>query len=186
MGIACQLIKDENEKKKKKGFLCFCKPLDDNPKLIIEKQGISVEGSKKQHWVPVFESDIMEGNESPEYDGIEINMFKLCQNNKTRPLRFTLVSEQSDGRQPFVYGHCELSVKEIEANINKQKFNRVLIRSERGKAKLGANFVFKEFEIVEQSSFIDYLKAGWYINTRIAIDFTASNGSLHHIDPTGC
>ena len=56
---------------------------------------------------------------APEYGGIEINMFKLCQNNKTKPLRFTLVSEQNDGRQPFVYGHCEISVKEIEANITK-------------------------------------------------------------------
>ena len=59
------------------------------------------------------------------------------------------------------------------------------MRSERGRPKLAGNFVFKEFEIVEQSSFIDYLKAGWYINTRIAIDFTASNGALHDIDPTG-
>ena len=94
---------------------------------------------------------------APEYEGIEINMFTLCQNNKTKPLRFTLVSEQRDGRQPFVYGHCYISVKEIEANITKQKFHRAFIRNERGKAKMAATFEFKEFEIVEQSSFIDYL-----------------------------
>ena len=59
---------------------------------------MAVEGSNKQVWVPVYESDVMEGNYSPEYTGIELNMFKLCQNNKTKPLRFTLVSEQGLGR----------------------------------------------------------------------------------------
>ena len=31
-------------------------------------------------------------------------------------------------------------------------------------------------------SFVDYLKACWYINMTVAIDFTASNGELHHLD----
>lgn len=39
------------------------------------------------------------------------------------------------------------------------------------------------FEIVQQPSFVDYLKAGWYINMTVAIDFTASNGDLHELRP---
>ena len=48
---------------------------------------------------------------------------------------------------------------------------------------MGGSIIFKNFEIAEQPSFVDYLKAGWYINMTVAIDFTASNGKLHYLDP---
>lgn len=42
---------------------------------------------------------------------------------------------------------------------------------------------FGQFDVVKQPNFVDYLKNGWYINMTVAIDFTASNGVLHHVDP---
>ena len=38
---------------------------------------------------------------------------------------------------------------------------------------------------MEQDSFIDFLKSGWDINLACAIDFTASNRTLHDIDENG-
>lgn len=36
---------------------------------------------------------------------------------------------------------------------------------------------FKEFQMVEVPSFVDYLRGGWQISLAVAIDFTASNGN---------
>ena len=55
--------------------------------------------------------------------------------------------------------------------------------NERAKPKVAGTIKFLDFDIVSQPSFIDYLKAGWYINMTVAIDFTASNGELHDLDP---
>ena len=36
--------------------------------------------------------------------------------------------------------------------------------------------------MVEQQSFIEFLKDGWFMNMSVAVDFTASNGTLHELD----
>jgi hypothetical protein len=33
-------------------------------------------------------------------------------------------------------------------------------------------------EVIPRPNFIDYLRSGWFINTSIGIDYTASNGEL--------
>ena len=62
MNIICKIT---DFKKDKKGFLCFCQPPEDNPKLVIERQGEALEGTNKIKWVQVYESDVMIGNYSP-------------------------------------------------------------------------------------------------------------------------
>jgi hypothetical protein len=50
---------------------------------------------------------------------------------------------------------------------------------------------FENVRAIEKPSFFDFLKQGWSLNLKCAIDFTASNGeisqpdSLHFIDPSG-
>ena len=49
---------------------------------------------------------------------------------------------------------------------------------------------FRQFELVERPSFVDYLRSGWQISLTLALDFTASNGnpsdrnSLHFLGTT--
>mmetsp|Transcript_27236 Transcript_27236/g.36400 ORF Transcript_27236/g.36400 Transcript_27236/m.36400 type:complete len:212 (+) Transcript_27236:172-807(+) len=54
MDIVCRIL--DKKKKDKKGFLCFCRPPEDNPFLVIEKQGPS-EGERRHNWVEVFRSE---------------------------------------------------------------------------------------------------------------------------------
>ena len=63
MDIVCRIVDFKN--KNKKGFLCFCKPPEDNPKLVIERQGEALEGTNKIKWVQVYESEVMIGNVNP-------------------------------------------------------------------------------------------------------------------------
>lgn len=40
---------------------------------------------------------------------------------------------------------------------------------------------FKDFQVIEKPSFVEYLKTGWYVNLSVGIDFTASNQNHHKI-----
>ena len=52
---------------------------------------------------------------------------------------------------------------------------------------LNTTLVVDNFEVKQQPSFIDYLRAGWEVSLTVAVDYTASNGepsqpnSLHYL-----
>ena len=58
-----------------------------------------------------------------------------------------------------------------------------------GAVKGQGSIHFKDFQLLEVPSFVDYLRGGWQISLAVAIDFTASNGnpldqrSLHFSGP---
>ena len=115
MDIMCRI--EDPKEKGKKGFLCFCKPPEDNPWLLIERQGPNDEKSGgKINWIKVWDSEEhrydYKSNLSPVFKKISIHMFKLCNQQITCPLRFSLYSRQANGSD-LLYGTCEISAKEI-------------------------------------------------------------------------
>jgi hypothetical protein len=75
-----------------------------------------------------------------------------------------------------LYGSFQTSVDQLKRNMGERKYE---LRDVRGFQWI---IEFPKFEIVEQQSFIEYLKDGWKMNMVVAIDFTASNGQLHFLD----
>ena len=82
-----------------------------------------------------------------------------------------------------MYGHCETSVKELRLDPVR---DRDIINEENRKGEKEVGIIkLNEFSTIEASSFVEYLKAGWYINLSVAIDFTASNKNHHQQLPNG-
>ena len=54
ISMQCRIIDKKN--KEKKGFLCFCKPPQDNPFLIIEKLGPQI--GSKNNWQRVLKTEV--------------------------------------------------------------------------------------------------------------------------------
>ena len=73
------------------------------------------------------------------------------------------------------------SVFDLENNYQQE---RELI-NEKAKVKVAGTISFLDFAIINQPSFVEYLKSGWFINLSVAIDFTASNGERHNVDLDG-
>ena len=144
MNIVCRIV--EPMKKEKQGFLCFCKPPIDNPWLRIERQGPQDDRDHgKINWMRVQDTDVYEGNLNPEFKKIHINMFKLCNSQRSCPLRFSLYSKQLNGKD-ILYGTCEVTCKELEKqNVDRE---RELI-NEKSKIRLAGTIQFSTFEIVE-------------------------------------
>lgn len=90
------------------------------------------------------------------------------------PLEFVFQSAV-DTENHVEYGSIVLSCDDILRNTNKVH-NLV-----NAKGRVSGTFVFNDFQIVDQPSFVDYLKSDWFINLCVAIDFTASNGEKHQL-----
>ena len=78
----------------------------------------------------------------PHFKKISINLFHLCNGNKSMTLRFSLFTKTDSGKS-LLYGHSEISPKEIEDKISK-KVERELI-NERAKPKVAGTIQFLEF-----------------------------------------
>ena len=107
-----------------------------------------------------------------------LNMDHLTLGNPEHRIKFSVFSKIDEWDEGSLYGSFITSVREIQNyGINKP---RELI-NEKAKLKLGGTIYFEDFECINQPSFVEYLKTGWFINLSVAIDFTASNGELHKL-----
>ena len=159
-----------------KGILCFCKGNSDHPYLTISRESQADDETHEQ-WIQVFESKINEETSKIFVDikKIKIKLQRLCNNNKKLPLKFALYNFINNEKR-LLYGLLETNIE----TILKQPGTVFDLVDPKG--KVSGNISFPQFEIVEQQSFIEFLKDGWFMNMSVAVDFTASNGLLHEID----
>lgn len=100
----------------------------------------------------------------------KIKMYQICNGNKSLPIKFEVFSLNSSGSEDL-YGEYITTIEKLSDN---SKNNNPLMFGN----KNGGNLRFEQFNIIELPNFMEYLRSGWAINMSIAIDFTASNGSI--------
>lgn len=87
-------------------------------------------------------------------------MKKMCDNKKNQKIAFS------------VFNKYDMEVNKVEASVNE------LLESNEFEGLDGSKLVFEQFEVYDRPSFMEYLKAGWKIEMRGAIDFTTANGKI--------
>ena len=141
----------------------------------------------KQHgkaWSLIYESKMVPDNLNPEWEPIAMDYSHFCDCNASTRVRFDCFDYDSDTSSELI-GICEMSAGEIHQGREYPFVNPHELTN--GKPKLTGYLTVKKFELVEEDSFIDYLRKGMNINLSIAIDYTTSNGlytdrsSLHCI-----
>lgn len=165
---------------KQKGILCFCKGHEDRPYLVISRES-QADDETKESWVQVFETRPDDDNPTLflEIKKIKIKLQRLCFGNRKLPLRFAFYSYINDEKR-LLYGFFDSTIEAIQKGLG-QTFDLL-----DNKGSSNGTISFPQFEVVEQQSFIEFLKDGWFMNMSVAVDFTASNGELHHLsdDPS--
>ena len=100
--------------------------------------------------------------------------------NMDHAIRFSVWSRVDDFKS-ILYGTYETTVSRLNDYARIGKIEWRDLQNEKAKVKVGGFIKIKEFQILEQPNFLEYLKSGWFINLSVAIDFTASNGDRHNI-----
>ena len=107
---------------------------------MIEKTG-----QPSTEWLRVHETEAQRGVLEPEFKRINIHLFRLCNSNRSAPLRFSLYSKQEGTDKHILYGSLEITAKELEVNPTKERE----LLNDNSKVKVAGTIVFSSFEIVE-------------------------------------
>jgi hypothetical protein len=130
---------------------------------------------------------------NPKYQTFNQKLVTLCNGDLDRNIRFELVDQNLNMERHL--GFFETTINSLKSESRQQHaqvFSLLDHKSIGGGVKPSQSKVtISNFRIINQASFLDYIRAGAQIHFVIAIDFTASNGdpnypdSLHYLDPLG-
>lgn len=141
----------------------------------------------------VHRSQNVRRNCNPRFPAFNQKLVTLCNGDLDRNIRFELVDQNLSMERHLGYFEATInSLKSAARNQTAQVFDLLDHKSMgRGLKASKSKVSITNFKIINQASFLDYVKAGAQIHFVIAIDFTASNGdpnypdSLHYLDPLG-
>jgi len=133
--------------------------------------------------IPVLRTEHIPNELKPEWPEIKQKLQIICNGDMDAILRFSVKKYVEDTQVHKQYGFFCSSLNFINNNIREWPLYSA-------KGRPTGSLKFKQCLIEERNSFSEYIKAGWYINMSVAIDYTASNGnpsehsSLHHLHNT--
>jgi hypothetical protein len=154
---------------------------NNNPFLLI-KRCLSPDDVDPENAVIVFESEPIEDTLTPEWEFDEMKLEDLCNSDIDLPLVFEVWSHESDGDHR-IYGRVTGTMRYF---IDKVGLSHDIIKKQ---GNPFGTMTFGKFELIEEPSYMSYMRSGWIVSLCAAIDFTYSNGdlslpeSLHYIDP---
>lgn len=148
----------------------------------------------------VHRSQAARPNCNPKFKPFQLKLINLCNGDLDRTIRFELIDNRFYMEKSLGYFETSINaMKETARGGNQnQLFN--LIKKQQSSAfkkqyasvsTSSSNVIVSDFKLINQASFLDYIRAGAQIHFVIAVDFTASNGdpaypdSLHYLDPMG-
>jgi Copine/C2 domain len=121
-------------------------------------------------WTKVFETSIIKKTLNPEWV-IDISMADFCNNDTGEPMLIKLWDWDNDSSHDLI-GEVEFILEELIASRGGRS---ELLKD--GKAKKRGYVVFEEVVVTRVPSLMDLMQKGLSIQTKMAVDYTASNGS---------
>lgn len=140
----------------------------------------------------VHRSPCVARSSNPNFKPFQQKIVTLCNGDLDRSIRFELIDQRFNMNRNL--GFFETTVNSLKSNKSDkqgQMFNLLHHSSVGAKSCDSSKIIISDFRLINQASFLDYIKAGAQIHFVIAIDFTASNGdpaypdSLHYLDSMG-
>lgn len=136
----------------------------------------------------VAKTEPVKGTQNPNWKPFTIRATTLCNGDFERTIKIDCYDHRSNGTHKLI-GTCYSSLRSLLAPNE----SMVFVNEEKRKAdpSQGAAGVLKveKIDIIEETTFLDYIRNGTQMHFAVAIDFTASNGpyndpnSLHFLSP---
>ncbi|RDD40595.1 Copine-8 [Trichoplax sp. H2] len=155
-----------------------------DPFLVIHR--MNADGS----YVAVHKTEIIKNTLNPSWKKFTISAKKLCNADYTRSLKIECYDWDSDGSHDLI-GICYIVLQEHRHQNFPVSFECINPKKKEKKKKYknSGEIQITKLEILEQPSYLDFIRGGMQVNFTVGIDFTASNGdprranSLHYNVP---
>lgn len=173
-------FQEQLESRQKVYMIISGRNLDDLDTFTKSDPYIKLYKGFEDDWLLIYESKIIMNNLNPSWDPITMDYSFLCDNKGSTKMKIECFDFDDQKKSDFI-GECEFHARDL---IKGKKF--ILYNPEKSKSNTGA-IVIEKFDLIDEGSFIDYLRQGMRINLTIAIDYTSSNGlitnnnSLHYL-----
>lgn len=125
---------------------------------------------------------------NPTFALFNQKLITLCNGDLDRSIRFELIDQRLN--MNLHLGFFETTVNDLKRNKSGSQMFSLLRQASSGIQSHGSSKVaVNDFHLINQATFLDYIKGGAQIHFVIAVDFTASNGdpaypdSLHYLNP---
>ncbi|XP_029001593.1 copine-3-like [Betta splendens] len=145
-------------------------------------------------WQLVHRTEVVKNNLNPMWKPFRIGLQSLCGGDVEKSIKVECYDHNNSGSHSFI-GSFQTTLSQIQQASESYAAEFECINSKKKQSKKGYKnsgvIVIKQFKIVKDFTFLDYIMGGCQINFTIAIDFTGSNGdprfpqSLHYISPQG-
>ena len=140
----------------------------------------------EDEFVPVYNGEVARRTSAPEWNEVILSGQKLCNGDVNRTLLFQVFDHRVTGQHVLI-GEFMTTLAELQRKRSREFVLQKHQRSGRLRHDCGTVF-FRDFAILREHTFLDYLTRGCQISLIVGIDFTMSNGhpsmpkSLHYRD----
>ena len=127
----------------------------------------------------VYRSEWIRNTASPDWAPVTMDCAKLCTGDWSRNLRIEVYDWDFDGGHDFI-GFCNTSLEELSQGEEFQIMQFDLInpkKKDKKGYKNSGQIVVKSVKIVQDSTFLDYVRGGLRINLCVAVDMTGGHQS---------
>lgn len=124
-------------------------------------------------------------SQNHQWKSIDIHSRTLCNGDFERTIKIDCYDHRANGDHKLI-GSCHTSLRELSKGPGEN--TRFVLRNEAKPKSDCGGLSLISIHIMEEVSFIDYIRGGTEMHFALAIDFTASNGSpldprsLHYFD----
>jgi len=143
----------------------------------------------KDYDTVVHRTEVVKKSHSPVWKNFEVGAWALCFGEPSRRIKISCHS-YDDVVEDNLIGECYVTLDQLKGmNVHNNTIDLVHPKKKRKKSSYtnSGQLIFTRSEVVEEPTFLDYIKGGLQIHYTVAVDFTASNGdprdpnSLHHV-----
>lgn len=127
----------------------------------------------------VAKTEVVHGKQNPTWKPFTIRATTLCNGDFDRTIKIDCYDHRGDGGHKLL-GTCYSTLRGLSSENERMIFVNEKKRKEKPNHTAGELKV-QNIRIVEETTFLDYIRNGTQMHFAVAIDFTASNGV--HTDP---
>lgn len=139
----------------------------------------------------VHKTETCRSTQRPTFKPFSVRVRTLCNGDLDRSIRVDCMDHRVDGDHKLIGSFFTTCNRLANGTVDENKYELTKPNSRKDPTAVRGVVELVQVALVEEPTFLDYIKGGTEMHFAVAVDFTASNGdpadprSLHYLDPSG-